>query len=166
MARMAETFRAGGIEKLFAVGREDDAGLYAEARNLGIEYVPNPWPNRGMAGSVLLAVNRSATDWIALCPCDLPRLTSEPIRACVEQLCEPAKVVQPECDGRARHPVFLSMRIEPDLSEHIQTGGTLRDFLAGREVRRVQVGPCEQYRDIDTPEEYLEALRELGFDTD
>ncbi len=162
LARVAAAFKEGGVQRVMVVGRTDDADLAREALELGLRYVFNLEPERGMAGSILEALDDCRSEWLALCPADIPMLRPETIAACLTALTEGRNVVQPECGGRRRHPVFLRAGLFLDLRTSLGEGGTLRQFLRGREIRHVAVEGCAQFQDINTPEEYARLLADAG----
>ena len=115
-----------------------------------------------MAGSIVEALDDCTSDWMCLCPADMPMLTAQAIGDCAAALGD-ERIVQPECEGRRRHPVFVSTSLRFELRCFLNEGGTLRGFLHERIIKTVPAQPCSQFRDIDTPQDYERLLEEAGF---
>jgi CTP:molybdopterin cytidylyltransferase MocA len=158
LERMVDAFRGAGLARIRVIGRENDHDLAESALALGAAYIVNPRPDLGMAGSALVALDSADSTWLAICPADMPLLTTEPIEACVAAL--EGDVVQPSCEGRPKHPVFLSRAIAPIIRTRLQEGFTLRDALPKPDERRlVPVDNPAQFCDVDTPEDVVRLLR-------
>jgi len=158
--RMVRAVREAGIEKVRVVGTSDNAELAKLAFDLSVRYVLNLDPIRGMSGSIVDAANDCTSAWLALCPADMPLLTSDAIAACAANL--DGTVVQPACGGRRKHPVFIHLRSRLELISTL-TMGTLRDFIAGQNVLEVEGEPCSQFEDFDSQEDFIRLLSQAGF---
>lgn len=160
LRRMTTSFRAAVLSRIRVIGRVDDHELAEATLAAGAAYVQNPRPDLEMAGSILVAIENCDSQWMAVCPADMPLLTSAPIAACLDNLA--GDVVQPSCEGLPKHPVFLNRSLFPKLQARLREGFTLRDCLAEIETRTLIESPNPmQFRDVDTPEDIDALLRAL-----
>jgi molybdenum cofactor cytidylyltransferase len=155
--RVASAFRPY-VGEVVVIARAGDDAIFAEATRLGLRVVPNSSPEAGMSSSVALAIRDCHTEWLSLCPCDLPLLKGQIVESVVEALktAEPNGdfVVQPEVEGRRKHPVLLRRAwIEQHLSR--LSGGTpLRAILGEANALTVPFDDPLPFRDFDTPPEF------------
>lgn len=163
LCRLGQSFQEAGLAKIRVIGRPDDHELARESFLLGYRYIINLEPERGMSGSVLEALEDCRSPWLALCPCDMPLLTSETIRKLVQSLDDSHDAIQPVCAGSPRHPVFLRLGATLPLRSTIASGRTLREFLRTADRRFIEVGSPSEYLDMDTPEDYERLLALAGF---
>lgn len=157
LGAMAKAFREAGLRKLRVIGRKDDAELAQVTFDLGARYIFNLEPQRGMSGSILEAMEDCESDWLCVCPADMPLLQSATLTKCTENLF--GNVVQPICENRRRHPAFLNISLRFELRAFLQEGGNLRQFLHEKHINTVEAEPCWQFSDIDTPEDYERILK-------
>lgn len=161
LSHMARKFFGAGLKRVRVIGRVDDELLAREAYELGLRYVINLEPELGMVGSILEALDDCRSEWMALCPADMPLLEVGTIERCASMLDKGYSVVQPICEGIRRHPVFLKDNVWLSLRGAIREGKTLRDFLMTQNIYTVHTENCKQFRDMDTLEDYREILREF-----
>jgi molybdenum cofactor cytidylyltransferase len=138
-------------------------GAHAEAvegilrGHAGVTLVHNPDFGAGMYGSVKSGLRRTQGDKVFLLPGDCPFVTPEVYAAL---LAADGEIVLPAWRGRAGHPVLLCRSA---VSELLRDGvcGSLRQFIAARNPERVEVDCPGILTDIDTPEAYQQALRQM-----
>lgn len=161
LERVVGAFQDAGLASIFVIGRPDDGALAMAATKCGAKFLVGSHPELDMAGSVLAAIENCKSDWMALCPADLPLLTPTPIRDCVAAL--EGDVVQPSCAGRPKHPVFLSNGLFSMVRSKLLSGHTLRDCLA-EPVRRklVESDDALQFWDMNTPSDLASMMDALG----
>lgn len=160
LERMVAAFRNGGLARVRVIGRKDDHRLAEATLAAGAAYVVNPRPDLGMAGSIITAIENCDAPWLAVCPADMPLLSSATISACVAALA--GDVVQPSSEGRPKHPVFIHKRQFTIMKARLHEGFTLRDCLPEIEARTLIESPNPlQFRDVDTPDDVEALLRAL-----
>lgn len=163
LRRVTDAFRNASLKRIRVIGRTTDEDLAREANLLGVRYIFNLDPDQGMASSVLEAIDDCRSRWAALCPVDMPLLTSATIRAVLAELSDDFACLQPECEGRPKHPVLLRSSTFLSLREHLRHGGTLREFLPTLARKLVACGSPNEFLDIDTPDDYARLLSIAGF---
>jgi CTP:molybdopterin cytidylyltransferase MocA len=156
LERMARAFREGGVRDVVTVVEQFENAISRKAAEIEVRSIVNDQMDLGMAGSILAAIADCASDWFAVCPADMPLLTAETVRMCVERL--NGEPVAPSVNGKRKHPVFIPATCSGELARLLLGGGTLRDFLASRAVLLVECEPGVQFADMDTPEEYRRLL--------
>lgn len=161
LSHMARTFFRAGLKRVRVIGRVDDELLAREAYELGLRYIINLDSELGMVRSILEALDDCRSEWMALCPADLPLLEVETIERCVSMLDRGYSVIQPICGGVRKHPVFLKDHLRLSLRMAIQEGKTLRDFLITQSICTVDVEDCSQFQDVDTLDDYRKILKEF-----
>lgn len=139
----------------------------------GAFYVVNPCPEAGLGAALRLGL-----DWVvrerpespvAILLADQPFVTPEDIRRAVtayEQRPKGTAGVRPIYEGRPGHPVLLSPELVV-LGRDVLSGDQgLGPWLAGRrDIWSLPVecsGRPSPAFDVDTPDEYQEALRQIG----
>lgn len=158
---MVNSFREAGLQKIRVIGRADDPDLARETNVLNARYIFNLEPESGMASSILEALDDCRSSWMCVTPADIPLLTSNTISACLEAL-EGAEIVQPECLGKGKHPIFLKSNLALEMRPFLRQGGTLRDFLATQSVRKISRPNPTEFMDMDTHDDYIRLLQEVG----
>lgn len=160
LAVMVNAFRFAGFEPVSMVHRAEDVALVEAAVSLNLRTVVNPSPASGMSSSVAVAAEMAIADWLAVCPCDIPLLTSETLSRLVQALrgCA-ADVLQPSVDGRQKHPVLLRRTWLWEQVSRLRSGVSLRELLAEAELAVVECLDSVEFLDFDTPEEYRALLR-------
>lgn len=161
LSTMVSAFNEAGLHRIRVIGRGDDADLARETNVLNARYIFNLEPEIGMSGSILEALEDCRSPWMCLTPSDIPLLSSETITACLQAL-DQAQIVQPECSGKGKHPIFIKSNVFLSLRPFLRSGGTLRDFLATQSVVRVSRSNPTEFLDMDTPEDYVRLLQEVG----
>ncbi len=115
-----------------------------------------------MLDSILLGVDglkqRCApveSDAFMVCPGDVPRVTSELVRACADSYrTQPDAIVVATHGGKPGHPIVTPFAMLEEVKSLRQTG--LRGILESKSdhVRHLEVEAPETQQDIDTPEDY------------
>lgn len=148
--RVAEALRAGGCDRVLAVGG-DGVGLAA----VGLDVVPDRWPGEGPLGGLATALAAGdAGDVLVLAPCDWVAASPEVVRRLVAVASPAAHVV---VDGR---PQWLpsAFRVRAGLAEAVAAvvDGGARRLDAVAELVGGGVGlpvPAAAVADVDTPED-------------
>ena len=123
--------------------------------------IPNPSPECGMFGSIQCAAawpgwNSAVRQW-AIVLGDQPQLQEVTLRQLVAFANQnPERVCQPKHRSEWRHPVVLPKAVFGRLGS--SSARTLREFLAGLERVGLECADPGLDYDIDTPEDYLQAL--------
>lgn len=159
-------WRELGARQIAVVIRENDTNLAAELKRLKLgpsSRIINPHPERGMFSSILCAANWN--QWkpeirrFAIALGDQPQLRIETLRGLLQCHSEHSgSVCQPEFQGRPRHPVLLPRVIFNKLKS--PNAETLKDFLKLLPCPTVlyPVDDAGVLLDLDTPEDYIEAM--------
>jgi molybdenum cofactor cytidylyltransferase len=159
-------WRELGASQIAVVQRNNDLALTVELDRLNFpqsDRIRNPTPGHGMFSSILCAANWAG--WhdhltrFAIALGDQPQFRPETLRGLLECHSEhPDAVCQPEFQGRVRHPVLLPREIFNQL-KHTEAQ-TLKDFLKHipRSAVQYSVDDASLTLDLDTPEDYIEAM--------
>lgn len=160
LTTMAIAFRDGGCAPVAVVHRAEDAPIRRAIDALGLRGVANPDPSPGMSSSVAVAAEAATGEWLALCPCDMPLLTGAAVARLGSALagCQ-ADVLQPEAEGRRKHPLFVRRAWLVQRAERLRGGTPLRNLLGEAKVAVLGFHDATEFRDFDTPAEYEELLR-------
>jgi len=96
-------------DRVIAVVRADDEALQSELHSIGVDYVVNPQPGRGMGFSIACGVNAAAQSqgWCLL-PADMPYVMASTTALLVDALHAGAAMAAPFHQGRRGHPVAFS----------------------------------------------------------
>ena len=96
-------------DRVIAVVRADDQVLQSELHSIGVDYVVNPQPGRGMGFSIACGVNATAQSkgWCLL-PADMPYVMAATTALLVDALHAGAAMAAPFYQGRRGHPVAFS----------------------------------------------------------
>ena len=91
---------------------------------------------------------------------DQPRIQRDIIRRVIEAR-QPGALIIPSFERRRGHPILLDRSIWPDVLA-APAEATLRDVIQAHadRIRYVEVESDSVLRDIDTPEDYAQAMRE------
>lgn len=159
-------WRELGASQIAVVQRDNDIGLTAELDRLNLpqsDRIANPHPERGMFSSILCAANwggwRGDLKSFAIALGDQPQLRLEMLRDLVTFHSEHSDAVcQPAFQGRGRHPVLLPREVFNQLNR--TDAETLKDFLKliPRSAVQYPVDDAALSLDLDTPEDYIEAM--------
>ena len=108
-------------DRIVAVVRADDLALQAVLETLGVDFVTNPEPARGMGHSIAIAVYATPPasrhgGWCVL-PADMPYISASTTQQLVDALRAGAQLVAPFYRGQRGHPVGFSARFQAALAD-------------------------------------------------
>ena len=162
---VTRTLRKAGIEDILVVAGHKAAEVLAETARLSINCVINREFERGMFSSVLAGIEAlpQGMDAILVLPVDIPLVRSHTIRELTEHL-DDSPILYPTFRGERGHPPLIAARCLPFISAWNGEGG-LRAALLELEKRigadDLPVADGNVLFDMDTPQDYREALRRL-----
>ena len=119
--------------------------------------VNKPHHKLGMDRSVKAGLRRTTSSEVFLLPGDCPFVTSEVYTALLETK---GRIVVPVWNGHMGHPVLLRREAIQEILED-SACESLREFIGQRRPRKVPVSCKDILRDIDTREDYRQALQDL-----
>jgi molybdenum cofactor cytidylyltransferase len=166
LTRIVRTFMEAGVDDVVVVvGHEKETVLAKfSGSQLRVRFVENPDYANGQLTSLLAGlrvVDRPGVVAALYTPVDVPFTSSATIRTVLERYREThAPVVRPTSDGRHGHPSLIDRTVFDQLRR--------ADVVAGARpvIRRyasaagdVEVDDAGAFFDIDTPEDYVEAVR-------
>ena len=163
--RIVRLFRSCDVERLLAVTGYDGERIVPVLDACGVPWVRNPDCDRGMFSSIQEGARRLEGPCRAffLLPVDIPLVRRETLILLIEAQKKGRHLVcRPSYKKRRGHPPLLSRKmIGPVLA--FDGAGGLRALLANFAESVVDVD-CDDpgiLFDIDTPEDYAEALRRV-----
>jgi len=166
LTRIVRTFIEAGVDDVVVVvGHEKDAVLdkFSES-HLRVRFVVNPDYARGQLTSLLAGIRVIDRPGVlaALCtPVDVPFTSSATIRTVLERYREThAPIVRPTNAGRHGHPLLIARTVfDPLRRADVSTGArpVVRSYASA--AGDVEVDDVGAFFDIDTPEDYVEAIR-------
>lgn len=130
-------------------------GLLTKEKYPMVELFYNRDYRKGMLASAREGFRRVRTDRFFFIPGDYPLVSTRVYQALLQV---EAEVVIPSFAGVTGHPVFFETDIARGLFAMSQYS-SLREFIQIRNTRVVEVDDPGILMDIDTPEDYLEAVR-------
>lgn len=163
IARIVRTFKDSGYRSVSVIGRANDEDLKIETERLGVQYIKNHHYKKGMSSSVEIAIDSCLSNWLCVFPTDIPLIKSETLAKFFMFNKMNAQIIQPVCDNRRRHPVWLHKSVFHEILSGIQSGKTLREVLQEKQIHEIESQNCVQFMDFDTPKEYAELLKKAGF---
>lgn len=169
VTRLVATLRAAGVDDVIVVvGVEGDAVVARLVMEpLPPRVVRNPHPERGQLSSLLCGltvVDRPGVRAMLVAPVDLPFVLPATVRAVLDRYrATGAPIVRPVCGGRGGHPVVFDRELFDELRRADPAQGARAVVRRwARLAVEVLVEDEATVFDIDTPEEYAEALRRFG----
>ncbi len=169
LTRLIWTMRAAGVDDVVVVVGADAEAI---AGRLGSEPFPprvvrNPHPEEGQLSSLLCAlrvIDRPGVRGMLVTPVDVPFVAPATVRTLLDVYRRTgAPVVRPVRQGRGGHPVVFDRQVFDDLRRANPAEGAKavvrRWAHAGVEVAVDDEGA---FFDIDSPEQYAEALRRFS----
>lgn len=149
-----------GIRPVIVVTGYRAEELERHLSHAGVRFVRNErYKETEMFDSIKLGLTEAAADCdkIMLMPIDTPAIKPETIR---RVMAVDAEVVRTMCKGEPGHPVLLSAGAVKAVCAYNGTRG-LRGAIeeTGLSITNLEVEDEGIYRDVDTPEEYLELLQ-------
>ncbi|MGD2252719.1 MAG: nucleotidyltransferase family protein [Anaerolineales bacterium] len=164
LANVVHTFRLGGATSIVVVTGADRAEVEACLTGMDIILAHNAeFATGGMLSSVkvgLRALVNTAVEAALISPGDLPSLRPDTVGALIDGLRKSeVPILAPSFQNRRGHPLILR-RAEWQALLELQPDRTLRDFLRLRagDVGYLVVDDPAILQDLDTPEDYREAL--------
>jgi len=165
LERIVRLFRTCGVEKILAVTGHEAERIAPVLTSCGVPCVQNADYDRGMFSSLQTGAERLQ----GLCraffvlPADIPLVRPETLRLLTNAFTE-GKILacRPSLGGRRGHPPLLARELIAPILSFSRPGG-LRALLADCPARVVDVA-CDDpgiLLDLDTPEDYAEALKRL-----
>jgi len=149
--------RAGVVAEVVVVAEPHRSVVVAEAERLGLPWVCNPEPERGMGSSVELGFAHALArhgDVAAglLWPVDHPFVRWDTVARLRAALGAKAAVI-PTVDGRGGHPVLVARQLWAPLSRCAAMPRGAQTVLRerGSEVLRIEVGDRDVVSDVDWP---------------
>jgi molybdenum cofactor cytidylyltransferase len=135
------------------------------ARKAGASVLVNPEANAEMLDSIRIAAAAlpESLEAFFVWPVDHPLVTSETLGRLGDAV-DRAAVAIPTFRGRRGHPALVGMELRSDLLA-LPRGAGLRDLWHGAApppVAEVVVDDPGVVTNVDTPEQYAEALRRMG----
>ncbi|MFG0316149.1 MAG: NTP transferase domain-containing protein [Planctomycetota bacterium JB042] len=167
LGRVIRILREVPVSRVVVVLRPIGAALRRSVDLTGVTTAINVDPESGQSASLRIGWKNveSSADAVVLCPVDVPLFEADDVRsllAAFRSRPDGARIVAPSVDGRRGHPVVFSTDVArefaalgPDEPAH---GIVRRD-----PARVVHVPSTNRWLvdDLDTPEEYAEAVRAL-----
>jgi molybdenum cofactor cytidylyltransferase len=168
LEHLVEQWRGLGIDQIGVVLAAGDDAMLRELDRLKIERkVFNHCPELGMFSSIKCAAawngwDSETTHWL-LSLGDQPQVSGDTLRRVLETAARnPDKICQPSREGRPRHPVVFPRDIFLELNRSRKEH--LKAFLGEELDRRYFFASDDDGLDLDldTPEDYREALQRFG----
>ncbi|MBI4881463.1 MAG: nucleotidyltransferase family protein [Planctomycetes bacterium] len=167
LERVLRVLGEAGVRELLVVVDPAQEDVVGALRGRPFAVVENPAPESGQSGSIrrgLARISRAASAFL-LCPVDVPLFEAADVRALLEAREHGAPrpaIVLPTFRGRRGHPVLCDSSLAPEflaLGEDEPAHNVIRRDPA--RVLQVELGNGELVADLDTPEDYQEALSRL-----
>jgi molybdenum cofactor cytidylyltransferase len=164
--RQIKCFLNAGINDVFIVLGHDAQSVEAAINSYNVKTIFNQDYKDGMFTSVkagLMAIRREGSETVFLLPVDCPLVTPHMLGKLMERFKEGGvKIVYPCHKNEKGHPPLFSAGLIGAILTYSGEGG-LKEALARHEHEAASVeagGGC--LTDIDTREEYMQALGRLG----
>lgn len=165
IAHMVSIFQDAGAEPIVVVAGENYGFVEEHLRGLKVNILTSPeTTNAEMLDSVKLglrSLERVAMEAALIMPGDHPLLLPSTVRAlCVAWRRMPDRILAPSFGGRRGHPLLIPNALWPEILA-LGEGLSLRDFLDRHEahLETLDVEDPGVRFDVDTPEDYENALR-------
>ena len=168
-SRLAATLHTSGLSPIVFVTSRDGRGELDQS--LGdwrahVVTIENPHPERGQLSTLHCGLEHIGVESpaVLITLVDVPFTTSRSIAALIDAWREhQAPVVRPSRGDRHGHPIVVGSPAIRALAAADPGEETMREVLAKFASGRLDVTVDEEWRlaDIDTPEEYEAALRQL-----
>jgi CTP:molybdopterin cytidylyltransferase MocA len=162
--RMVSTLRAGGVDDVVVVVRPELAETVRARLDVKFARVAvNANPEEGQLSSLvaaLEAVDHPGMNAVVVTPIDLPLLRSSTVAALIAEYRRTGcPVVRPCRQGRRGHPVIFDRALFGELRRGDRTLG-IRPIIEAHRLQSAEVEVDDEgaFLDVDTPEEYRNAL--------
>jgi molybdenum cofactor cytidylyltransferase len=158
-------YSAGGVRtRVVVVGPPHEERIIHEVLDCydDVHVVRNPEPSRGMASSVALGfaelarVAKPGVEAAFLWPVDHPYVREQTLST-LYTWAQSYEVVVPRYEGRGGHPPLIARSAWPALAACADNPGGARAVLSERHATWIDVDDPGVLRDIDTPEDLVEA---------
>jgi molybdenum cofactor cytidylyltransferase len=160
-----QTARAGGCTRAHVVLGRDAEQIRAGAALEGANVVINPEPERGQLSSLQLglAALDLSTDCAVCWPVDVPLVRAADVQTLIETYqgwrASLMRLFVPTFGGQRGHPLLVDIGLRQPFLQ-LEPAASARDLMDAREdqVKEVEVTNPGVLVDVDTPEEYQNAL--------
>jgi molybdenum cofactor cytidylyltransferase len=171
LTRIVRTLVEAGVDDVVVVVGHDREAVMERfaASGLPARFVENPDYESGQLSSLvagLRVVDRPGVRALLVTLVDVPFVSAETVRAVLERYKNTnAPVVRPTHGSQHGHPVLIDRALFEPLRQADPARGA-KAVVRGHATSEgdVEVGDPGAFADIDTPQDYARALRELGSD--
>ncbi len=164
--RIISLYRGVGIENILVVCGHEAQRVIPELTRLGVTWVINERYDKGMFSSIQTGVSNLHGHGLAffLHPADIPFVQPDTLQSLIvafsagrNDICRPAYL------GKHGHPPLISLALSGPILEFTDEGG-MRTLLAryAEKSRDVHCNDPGILLDIDTPEDYEKALKNIS----
>jgi molybdenum cofactor cytidylyltransferase len=161
------TARQAGCTKLFAILGRDADEIRRGAKLGGVTVLVNEHPEEGQVSSTRLGMQSLdfSTDCCVVWPVDCPLVQASDVRSLIDTYAGTRsslmRILMPVHEGKRGHPMLVDIGFRQPFME-LQPGETARKVIDDNhtQVREVPTNNPGVLVDIDTPEEYRQALRQ------
>ncbi len=162
---MLGTLKTAGVTHQVVTIATGELGLARTLESLGVLFCLQSKPRRGMLASIQLALEAAAPsrqDTVAICPIDVPALSSSTVGLLFDTVERPGGpgVAVPLHDGRRGHPVVLRGSLAKEIFALDPAIG-LRDLFRTHSPEPVRCDDPGTVLDLDTWIDHLQ-LEELS----
>jgi molybdenum cofactor cytidylyltransferase len=161
------TLATAGVTQVVAVLRPDLPEAADRARRSGARVVLNPHPEEEMLESIRLGLLEIPSDVAAvfIWPADHPAVSAGTV-AMLARSADPARALIPSWRSRHGHPALVGRNLLSSIGE-IPPGEGLRHLWRTKSEAVVEVAVEDPgvVRNVDTPEDYRNALASMTLDS-
>lgn len=162
---VTRSLRLAGVEDIVAVAGHNALDVLAEAARLSIGCVVNREYEQGMFSSVLAGIDAlpQGVDAVLFLPVDIPLVRPQSIRAVTARFGD-APILYPCFRGQRGHPPLIAASCLPFVKAWNGDNGlrgALETLEARLEAQDVPVADANVLFDLDTQEDYREAMRRV-----
>ena len=122
----------------------------------------NPDPDSEMLDSIRIGLNACLDiDYAMILPADHPATTTNLFEVLIQSMNQKASIIVPYSDNRRQgHPICIHKNLFPSIQNNYDQNG-LRGIFKDHEgsVLRVKIEDDNALRDIDTPQDYQEFIK-------
>jgi molybdenum cofactor cytidylyltransferase len=161
---VVDVYRGAGASPIVVVSAEGDPTLTQVLTSMAVKRVSVPSGGEMLASvqAGLSALDEPEVEAALLAPGDHPLLGAETVRLLIDVWrAERATIIAPSIDGRRGHPILVGRPVWAAILS-LPADLSLRSFLRDRgdQIRYVVVEDQGVLRDIDTPQDYDQALKD------
>lgn len=162
-----ETLAGAGVAQVVAVLRPDLPEAADLARQSGARVVFNPHPEEEMLESIRLGLREISSDVAAvfIWPADHPAVSTGTVQM-LARFADPVRALIPSWRSRRGHPALVGRQLLSAIEE-IPPGEGLRHLWRTKPDAVVEIAVEDPgvVRNVDTPEDYRNALASLTLDS-